>query len=472
MTAGASTAERLRQFLREMSPAARAMLLREFERGTISGENFPGFELILDELRQLQRGEEVKSAPQTRIEGLDRRLFQPLVPFLVDEESAEKMRGRIARSSLANIWTWVQRDLMPDEIRMRADKLSAAVSQENADEAHKLTTEFQNRFVAEVEKVLKENTSDRKTRQKLVSQLGGENVLDDLLDVIAILKIREALAALSQRMPPQIKNLADNDLQAVRSLFEHPAVHRPSVFPYALALLFSRLAFPPQILRLAVAAAETDSAPRLAETSYAFAVDLVVDEIARQAARLPVCLRARATAEVCNSIKKFHDYSRALTTELDVSVDTRWTKRLAQLRTEVAGLLRSKIDGLPGQVRRMLRPRKKEEIASGSGLDQHEVNDIENALEILGACRLNAGEIALNEITLRLSSELETCLDNATQALLESIRQASDSDRPFRQSQLDAAVRFSAKVFGKRYAELLSKAADVAIQGERRAAQG
>jgi hypothetical protein len=33
-------------------------------------------------------------------------------------------------------------------------------------------------------------------------------------------------------------------------------------------------------------------------------------------------------------------------------------------------------------------------------------------------------------------------------------------------------VRFAAKVFGKRYAELLSKAADVALQGERRTAQG
>lgn len=471
MTAGASTAERLRHFLREMSPAARGMLLRELERGGVSGDNFPGFDLILSELRELVRAD-AKPASAPRIEGLDRRLFQPLVPFLVDGESAEKMRGRIARSSLGNIWTWVQRDLMPNEIGMHADQMSAAILQENSEEAQKLAIVFQNRFVAEAEKTLKENSSDRKSRQKLVSQLGGEEVLDDLLDVIAILKIRDALAALSQRMPPQIKNLAENDLHAVRTLFEHPAVQRPSVFPYALALLFSRLAFPPHILRLAVAAAETDSAPRIAETSYAFAVDLVVDEIGRQATRIPSSLRARATVEVCGSIKKFHDYSRALTTELDVSVDTRWTKRLAQLRTDLAELLRSKIDGLPGQVRRMLRPRKKEEIPPGSELDQHEVGDIENALEILGACRLSAGEIALNEITLRLSSELETCLDNATQALLESIRQAADSDRPFRQSQLDAAVRFAAKVFGKRYAELLSKAAGVALQGERRTAQG
>jgi len=469
MSAGASTAERLRQFLRELAPAARAMLLRELERGSFSGENFPGLDLILEELRELQRGSETPAAVP-RIEGLDRRLFQPLTPFLVDEGSSEKMRGRIARSSLGNIWTWIERDLMVEGIKAQADQLSAAVLREDAAEAQRLTAAFQDRFVAEAEKVLKENTSDRKSRQKLVSQLGGEGVLDDLLDVITVLKIRDALAALSQRMPQQIKNLSETELQTVRALFEHPAVQRASVFPYALALLFSRLSFPPQILRLAVAAAETDSAPRVAETSYAFAVDLVVDEIGRQAARIPLGLRARTTGEVCASIKKFHDYSRALNTELDVSIDTRWTKQLAQLRTDLARLLRSKIDGLPGQVRRLLRPRKKEEIVPGSELDPHEVGDIENALEVLGACRLAAGEIALNEITLRLSSELETCLDNATQALLESIRQASDSDRPFRQSQLDAAVRFCAKIFGKRYAELLSKAAGVALQNERRSA--
>lgn len=119
----------------------------------------------------------------------------------------------------------------------------------------------------------------------------------------------------------------------------------------------------------------------------------------------------------------------------------------------------------------MLRPRRSDEIAVGLTLDPHEIADLEASLEILGTCRLCAGEIALNEVTLRLSSELETCLDNATQPLLDSIRQATASDRAFRMSQLDAAVRFAAKIFGKRYAELLSKAAEVAIQSERRAAQ-
>jgi hypothetical protein len=44
-------------------------------------------------------------------------------------------------------------------------------------------------------------------------------------------------------------------------------------------------------------------------------------------------------------------------------------------------------------------------------------------------------------------------------ALLEGLRHAGDADRSFRQSQVDAAVRFCAKVFGREYAALLGKAA-------------
>jgi hypothetical protein len=51
------------------------------------------------------------------------------------------------------------------------------------------------------------------------------------------------------------------------------------------------------------------------------------------------------------------------------------------------------------------------------------------------------------------------------------LRHAGESDRSFRQSQVDAAVRFCAKVFGREYAALLGKAAEVAGGGESRAAR-
>ena len=50
-------------------------------------------------------------------------------------------------------------------------------------------------------------------------------------------------------------------------------------------------------------------------------------------------------------------------------------------------------------------------------------------------------------------------------------RISGEAERPFRQSQADAAVRFCAKVFGDDYAATLHKAADVAGHGDRKAAK-
>jgi hypothetical protein len=50
------------------------------------------------------------------------------------------------------------------------------------------------------------------------------------------------------------------------------------------------------------------------------------------------------------------------------------------------------------------------------------------------------------------------------------LRTASNSDRTYRQSVVEAAVRFCGKVFGQDYAALLAKAADLAANGERKAA--
>jgi hypothetical protein len=52
--------------------------------------------------------------------------------------------------------------------------------------------------------------------------------------------------------------------------------------------------------------------------------------------------------------------------------------------------------------------------------------------------------------------------------LLDALRGASSGERDFRHSQIDAAVRFCAKVFGQEYASLLAKAAEVASHDHER----
>ena len=85
-------------------------------------------------------------------------------------------------------------------------------------------------------------------------------------------------------------------------------------------------------------------------------------------------------------------------------------------------------------------------------------------VEFVNACRNYAGELALSEVTLRAYSELTQYLETGTKVLLDALRHAEAPERPFRQSQVDAAIRLCRSLFGAEYAELLAKAADVAVQ--------
>jgi hypothetical protein len=170
-------------------------------------------------------------------------------------------------------------------------------------------------------------------------------------------------------------------------------------------------------------------------------------------------------------LKTIHDTARGLRTELDLPVDSTWGRALVAQRAQTADLLRSEIESVPGRVRRLLRARPSTEIRANSVLDADDVAETEALLGFVGNCRYFAGELALNEVTQRTFSAVQQYLDSATRALLDGLRHAGEADRSFRQSQVDAAVRFCAKVFGKDYAALLAKAAEVASTPDRKTAQ-
>ena len=119
----------------------------------------------------------------------------------------------------------------------------------------------------------------------------------------------------------------------------------------------------------------------------------------------------------------------------------------------------------------MLRPRSPKETGPDATLDGGDVAEIEAKLVLTATCRNYAGELAISETTRRVTSDLQNYFDNGTQILLERLRSSPPAERRFRQSQVDAAVKFCAQLFGAEYASLLTKAADIAAKGEQKAAK-
>jgi hypothetical protein len=484
------TAEKLRGFLRELTPRARALLLAELERSEQRGVQLPGGDLIMRELRRADEaaakaapaakpeapeGPVVKraEAPLTDRDGSATRLFFACIePFLVDDEPENIHQGRLSRSVATPIWDWIGRDLMPAETTAYVDNVVRLLNSGEQGRAAQAAAGFQDRVVQAIEKSFASAASDDKGRRKLAHQIGTPRALDDVRYVVSILKARDVLAVLAGKMPGKIRNLADDQIASITAFIDSTAGRHREVYVMGLVLVLSRLAAPWQLIRLAVKAADSDFPARIIETPYAPAVPIVLGEVERLVRELESDLQRGQAMAQPSLLKDIHDAARGLRTELDLSADSAWSRQLAAIRGQLAVALRPEIESAPGRLRRMLRVRSTKDIVPGSVLDPGDITDTEALIGFVGQCRSYAAELAINEMTMRAYSEVQNYLETHVDPLLAGLRGAGPSDRSYRQSQFDAAVRFCAKVFGPEYADTLTKAAGVAAASDRKAAAG
>ena len=456
--------EKLRQYLRELKPEARSLLVSEIERALLRGDPPPGASCILDAARS-EAGKDERIDPRPSD---PKRLFlAPLEPFLVDDTPERKHRGRISRASLDAIWVWICRDLMPRQAKSYADQVQLFLAGNEQIGVEQVVRAFQDLVEQRLRECLLAIKRNEKESRRIAGQIGTRHAIDELRELADILRARDALAVIGSRLPPVISNLADEQLENVSALLNSPIGRHRDVFLYALLLVMSRLGSPWQLIRLAIHAAASDVDAHIAATSFAVAVDVVLTDLDRVIANLS----ERGCGDVEALLKEFHDVARALHTEIDLSADSRWGRQLTAARAEVAELLNAELDDLPGQVRRLLRPHSPRETGPDALVDAVEVAEIESKLVLASACRNYAGELAVSEATLRVHSDLQNYFDSGIQILLDRLRASPPAERAYRQSQVDAAVRFCGIVFGAQYAGLLAKAADIAARGEQKIAK-
>jgi hypothetical protein len=467
MTSDGQSIERLREYLRTLRPEARSMLVQELERSLLRGEDSAGSELVLQELRRAIRAD---AQPVPRIGNAARLFFMPTEPFLIDGRADHKRIGRLARVSLEPIWAWLGRDLMPAEAKALSDDINRALLADDRPKAGQLVSALHDRAIQRMRDAVATVDSDEKTRRRLAVQVGTPRALEDLNALIALLALRETLADLGRRLPNHIRSFEREQIDSVKSTLdtgtaqsrsETAGMQPPDIFLYGLILVMNRLTAPWQLIRLATRAAESDEVARIAETPYAAAVTLVLGETESMVGELRAELKAGRP--IVSILKALHDTARGLRSEMDMAVDSAWSRQLAMIRAEVSAILKAEIETTPGFVRRLLRPRAAKDIVPDSLLDSLDVSQAEMRVEFVGACRHYASELAVNEATMRAHSDLTVYLETGTRVLLDSLRHAGDADRPFRQSQVDAAIRFCRIVFGVEYASLLAKAAEVAV---------
>src|SRR6202035_1349899 len=201
MTSDGQSVERLREYLRNLKPEARALLIAELERAQLRGDDMTGSELVLDELRRTIRTE-AQRVP--RIEDTNRALL-----------AGDKTK---------------------------ADQLVRALHE---------------RAILRMRETLAGVGTDEKAQRRLALQVGTPRATDDVATLLHVLEVRDVLADLAKRLPNYFVRVFEREVIeqakvhigtacAAKSLGGDPA-RKADVVRYGLVLLMNGLAAPWQL---------------------------------------------------------------------------------------------------------------------------------------------------------------------------------------------------------------------------------
>ncbi len=177
-------------------------------------------------------------------------------------------------------------------------------------------------------------------------------------------------------------------IESVKAQLDSQVGANSDLFLYSLVLVMSKLASPWQLIRLAIRAAGSDDAKRIAETPYAVAVQIALEEVDRRVRELAADLKSGRGIAVAALLKEVHDSLRGLRSEINLSPESVWGKQLPRSRAcrRLEGSDRR--DRADAGARAATDPAAAgQEIVRDSRLDAGEVAETEALIGFVAACR-------------------------------------------------------------------------------------
>jgi hypothetical protein len=357
-------ADRIGEFLQRLAPMTRSNLLTELERLELSDEEIPGAAEILAKLRAELRKD---ASAQNRAANPSRYFFAPLEPLLIEGARDDANYGRIQRGSLAAIWEWISRDLLPTMARDYIKKLDDLVAADHQKEARKETATFQTKVVKYLENTLSSPERADQVRARLAVYTASRTVYDDLAKILCVLRARDALAKFSDALPTAIRKLDDARVAKIAALLDGFGKNNGEAIPFALALVAKRLKVHWQLIRFATKAAASKNAADVAATPYAIAVSMVLDRLDDNRLALRVALRNERVLVAKELLTEIYDTEYALQVRIDQLEQSDWGVRLKGLMGAIATLVEAEVARFPEEVGHVLGSRRLRSYQSLAG---------------------------------------------------------------------------------------------------------
>lgn len=453
-------AEKVSDYLKALSPDARALLVKNIERAKASGTASAQHEIILEAARaHFKRVEE----SVTRLQTPERLFFLPYETFIISEELTVFRTGRISRKSIRAIWTWMSRDLEPELITRTERELTNAIEHNMAQEVvEQHVKTMHDTLIRSAFNAVKATADDSLLRQKLIAQLGGEAVHKDLLDLLRIFEVADELDAFKQALPRHIKTSDQTIWPKLTRFVDKVVRNKPTHGIYFYVQLMNHFDHTSGLVTLARKLAGTDNVLQIEASAYQNLLDLGLAEIER------CILVLRSNFEEVDRNAQLHrffgDYNalvKAIDTQLDLKAKASTTRKLGDLRSMMSDYVSDILKRLPIDIRTIF----KDPTAIDPGfLESAEHENTLYHLYVMKEAIRHKDSMAINSIVSAKRSEIERILEQSMDLFLGKLLDCPAYELESYKVLADACVQYCIPVFGPDYAALRVRNRDNALK--------
>ena len=242
---------RLMDFLGALPAAAASKLFATLEIDKQRGGKSLPHDDMLGALRE-RLFEEKMDLPRRALTA-QRMFFEPFEDFFVAERRGRKRRARIARASIAPIWTLLTQDAACQSAARAAQKLDLVLRENAVDgtttgllglEVDTISEGFYNAAAQGFGRLIAHAESDDVYRSDLAERLGGSAAYHDLVELHLMLSGVSHLKKMQGAFKKPVHDLTEEDLFNVRRLYAAAHAETPEAAPYTLLCLAARMDAP------------------------------------------------------------------------------------------------------------------------------------------------------------------------------------------------------------------------------------
>lgn len=343
------TIRQLKQVLSTLNSADTEKLIVALERDKLAGGNLP-HDLILDALRPRLQAEDDEKKKRGGAPTPVRHLCWPFEELLVNRRSGPKHRGRVARTSIMPVWTWLAEDRLPDALEDISQRIVDHTLAKDADGLAAATEVLHATCAEAIREGLDEASPGSKKKRLLIERLGGEEVLEDAREMGLLLAVAPRLSEFKRGLPKNIAELTPELTHQVRDLFDELAAAQPDAAPYAALIAMRHIAKPWQMFRIVKGVAHTNTDVLISRTDISIVGELLLLDMEEAVDCLENVDPAEDPKGVLEKLKLFTQISRGITEEIGVRRDGAWATRLMSARGAVSEIIRERSDRAPTRV--------------------------------------------------------------------------------------------------------------------------